>query len=311
MGKTVFIFPGQGSQYVGMGKGIWDAHEDVRRLYALAGEEAGLDIAALSFEGPAGELDSDLPAQLSVYTANEAYRLVIGRMGLRADAVTGYSMGFYSALVACGSVTFQSGLRMVRKAGETALAHGGGKGAMAAVIGLTVAEVEGICSGARSEGPVWVSNVNAARQALVSGSAEGVARAVALALEAGALSAYTLGMGAAYHSPMMEGASAIFSEYLRGVEFGGPSIPLLSYIDAGYLDTGAGIRDTVARQLSSRVLWKDSVLRLVADGADRFIETGPGSALTRMVRWVAREVEAVPAESLTGQPGQAGSSCRK
>lgn len=298
MGRTAFIFPGQGSQYVGMGKALWDSHAEVRELYSEASEAAGMDLAALSFEGPEESLNSDLTAQVAVFVCNEAHRVTALKAGLVPDAVTGYSLGFYSALVASGSVSFFDGLRVVKTAGEISVGMSAG-GTMGAVIGLGLGEVEAICAKASDgAGGAWVSNINAARQILISGGTAAVERAAALAVQAGALSAYRLPMGAAYHSPMMEAASSEFERALAGFTFFDPALPLLSYIDSDYVDTGEGVRDVLARHLRSRVPWKDSILRLVADGFDSFIEVGPGSALTRMVRWVDRTVAASAAESL-------------
>lgn len=302
--KTAFIFPGQGSQYVGMGKALWDADGDIKRLYARASGLAGSDIAAVSFEGPAEELDRDVTAQLAVYVCNEANRIAAAGMGILPDVVTGYSLGFYSALVAAGCIEFDEGLHAVRAAGEAAMdASAAMPGTMGAVIGLGLAEVEKACADASDAGRVWVSNVNAARQVLVSGSVAGVLRAVEAANGMGALSAYVLNMGAAYHSPMMEEASGRFAVHVGDMRFQRPSVPLMSYLDAGYLDDPGDIAETVTTQISRRVLWKDTVQRLAADGVTRFIEAGPGSALTRMVRWVERSVEAVSIESVIEQGG--------
>jgi len=292
LGKTAIIFPGQGSQYAGMGKALWDSDADVRDAYRAASGEAGFDIAALSFEGPPEELDRDLNAQLAVYACNHAFSLYAGKAGIVPDVVTGYSLGFYSALVRAGCIGFLDGLRIVRAAGELCLATPV-KGTMGAVIGLDVSEVESVCGQAAAEGGVWVSNVNAARQVLISGSVADVERAVETAKTKGALYAYRLAMGAAYHTPLMAEAASHFKGVLSRYYFSDPGTPLMSYIESEYIKTGAAAADTLGIHLKTRVPWKDTVQRLLHDGVSRFVEAGPGSALTRMVRWIDRGVEAV------------------
>ena len=292
MVKTAIIFPGQGSQYVGMGKALWDADADVRDAYRAASDEAGFDIAALSFEGPAEELDRDLNAQLAVYVCNQAFALYADKAGIIPGVVTGYSLGFYSALVRARCISFLDGLRIVRTAGELCLASPV-KGTMGAIIGLDISEVESVCEISSVEGGVWVSNVNAARQILISGSVSDVERAIEIAKAEGALYAYRLGMGAAYHTPLMIGAAGRFKDGLSRYDLLDPGIPLMSYIESEYIVTGAAAADTLGIHLKTRVPWKDTVMRLLKDGVGRFVEAGPGSALTRMVRWIDRGAEAV------------------
>jgi [acyl-carrier-protein] S-malonyltransferase len=292
LGKTAIIFPGQGSQYVGMGKGLWDSDSDVRDVYRTASEIAGFDLAALSFEGSAEELDRDLNAQLAVYVCNQAFALHADKAGLVPGVVTGYSLGFYNALVRAGCISFLDGLGIVKAAGELCLSSAV-KGTMGAIIGLGVGEVESVCEQASVDGGVWVSNVNAARQVLISGSVADVERAIEIAKTSGALHAYRLDMGAAYHTPLMSEAASRFKGVLSGYNFHDPGMPLMSYVESELIETGAAAANTLGIHLKTRVPWNDTVRKLREYGVDRFAEAGPGSALTRMVRWIDRGVEAL------------------
>jgi [acyl-carrier-protein] S-malonyltransferase len=300
VGKTVFIFPGQGSQFQSMGRELYDNFSEVRRLYDSASALSGFDLKKLSFDGPKEDLDKDLPAQLSVYVCNEAWRLWAVAEGFTPDAVTGYSLGFYSALVACGAVSFEDGLRLVMAAGGHALRQSKKtSGTMAAVIGLPEAELESICKEAAEEfGGVFISNVNAARQILISGLTGAVNEAVRLSLLKGALHAYVIPMGAPYHSPLMGNASKAFQADVGEINFLPPLVPLLSYVDAKFIGSPAEIADVLGRHLHNMVPWKDSVQKLIAEGYDNFIEVGPGSALTRMVKWINRTVKATPVQDI-------------
>jgi [acyl-carrier-protein] S-malonyltransferase len=273
-----------------MGKALWDTDAEVRDIYRTASEAAGSDIAALSFEGPAEELNRDLNAQLAVYVCNQAFSLSAEKAGVVPDVVTGYSLGFYSALVRAGCISFLDGLGIVKAAGELCLSSDV-KGTMGAIIGLGVGEVESVCEAASQEEGVWISNVNAARQVLVSGSLSDVGRAIEIAKSRGALFAYSLEMGAAYHTPLMSEAASRFKSVLSRYNFCGPGIPLMSYVKPEFIETAAAAANTLGIHLKTRVPWNDIVQRLREYGVDRFVEAGPGSALTRMVRWVDREVE--------------------
>jgi [acyl-carrier-protein] S-malonyltransferase len=287
---TVFIFPGQGSQYVGMARAAWDAYPEVREIYRVSSKLTGKDVAAISFDGPSELINESSNAQICVFVCNEAFRAAAAKMGFIPGAVSGYSLGYYNALVAAGVLAFEDALGAVVEGADITLSSGIKSGGMAAVIGLDLAEVEAACASASGAGFVWPSNINAARQILISGDKAAVGLAVAISLRKGALKAYTLGIGAPYHSPLMLEASGRLAEYLGGLKFTAPRLPVLLYTQARYIETADDARDTLGRAIAERVLWKDTIQRLVSDGYDHFVEVGPGSSLSRMVRWVTREV---------------------
>jgi [acyl-carrier-protein] S-malonyltransferase len=273
-----------------MARAAWDAYPEVREIFRVSSKSAGKDIAALSFDGPSELLNESYNAQICVFVCNEAFRVAAAKMGFTPDVVSGYSLGYYNALVASGVLAFEDALGAVVEGAGITLSSGIKSGDMAAVIGLDLTEVEAACASASGAGFVWPSNINAARQILISGETAAVDLAIAISLRKGALKAYILGIGAPYHSPLMIGASERLAEYLGGLEFAAPRLPVLLYTKARYVETADDARDTLGRAIAERVLWKDSIQKLVNDGYGHFVEAGPGSSLSRMVRWVTREV---------------------
>jgi [acyl-carrier-protein] S-malonyltransferase len=279
------MFPGQGSQAVGMGRDLFEAHEIVRTTYDDASAALGYDIAALSFEGPAerlGQTDVTQPALLVNSVA--VFRLLAER-GLRFDVALGHSLGEYSALVATGALPFHEAVEIVRRRGEAMLAaartHPGG---MAAVIGLDDARVEEICAGLAD---AWPANYNSPGQLVVSGSRAGLERLQEQALAAGARKVVPLAVSGAFHSPYMAPAADALGAALAAAAWAAPSPRFFSVCSVDY--EAGDFAALLHRQVTSPVRFTQSVCRLIADGCDAFLEVGPGAVLSGLVRRIGPE----------------------
>ena len=287
-GSHVFLYPGQGSQSVGMGRDLVRAFPEAEDLLARADRALGFPLSRICFEGPAEELDRDVNAQLAVYTLGCAVTDVLGKRGIRPDRVSGYSSGFYAAAYAAGCFDFETGLKTVRRAGELLLeVSARNPGGMGVVFGLSASRVEEI---ARTAGGAEVAILNTPRQLVISGGAEPLRRALDTARRDGALDAYPLPAAAAYHSSLMKEASRRFPEEIPAEGFQDPQIPLVSYLTLEPAADGEAVRRVMAEQLSRPVRWVDLVRGLSRDGA-LFFEAGPGAVLHRTVRWIDRRVE--------------------
>ncbi|MFH0871257.1 MAG: ACP S-malonyltransferase [bacterium] len=292
MPRQAFLFPGQGSQYVGMAGAILKRSPQTARLLDEAKDLVPFDVGQLIREGPRDLLFQDTPSQVATFVANAIFWSLWKDQGLIPQAVTGYSLGFYSALMAAQVFDFSAGLAMIQEAGrlmEEASASRPGK--MAAVIGLLEDEVFQICQEVQGHGHAVVANLNASRQVVISGDAKAVEAACSLALARGALEAKEIEVEAAYHSPLMQDSAQRFAIFLRGVDLQDPRLPVLSYVDAEYVRDREEARDLLSRQLHSQIRWKDCIERLVREGVDTFIEVGPGQMLSRLTRWIDRKVK--------------------
>ncbi len=299
--RTALLFPGQGSQHVGMGRSLADSRPAARETFEEADEVLGLRLSRIAWEGPEEALRATEHAQPALYVHSlAAYRVAKDRLG-RVAVAAGHSLGELSAHAAAGSFSFADGLRAVRKRGELmARASDSAPGTMAAVLGLDEETVRALCREVGEAGATVVpANLNAPGQVVVSGEIEGVERLAEAARAQGAKRVAKLSVSAAFHSPLMTPAADEFREHLHLMRFERPAFPVVSNVTAEAAAEPERVRELLVRQLTAPVRWIDCVSRMVAMGAERFAELGPGKVLAGLNR---RNAKGLPVLSL----GEAG-----
>ncbi len=283
MTSIAFVFPGQGSQYVGMGKDLHDQSPAARALFEKADAILGFPLTKICFEGPEDELRQTRNTQPAIFLHSIA--LTAELETVRPVMVAGHSLGEYSALVAAEVLTFEEGLRLVRLRGEL-MQHAGemNHGTMAAVVGLEPDAVENVCAEASSAGIVQQANLNAPGQIVISGSVGGVHKAMELARVRGAKLVKELVVSGAFHSPLMESAREGLKSALDRATFRDAKIPVYANVTARPASRAAEIKELLYRQVTSPVRWEESVQNMVRDGAGVFYEVGPGKVLQGLVK---------------------------
>lgn len=280
MSKTALLFPGQASQYVGMGKDLYDASEAVRALYDLASNEMSADIARISFEGPAEELKRTRFTQPAILLHALSVLTILGDRLPRFDFACGHSLGEYAALAVTGAMTFEDAVKaVVKRASLMEEACQANPGTMAAIMGLESAQVEDICRRASSKGVVIPANFNSSIQIAISGAIASVEEAVVLAREANAKRAIMLEVGGAFHSPLMEPARVGLARYLEGMTIKNPCVPVVANVTASSVMNGDDIRRLLVEQVTKPVRWWQTMEYLVKNGVTTVIEIGPGKVL--------------------------------
>lgn len=291
--KTAFVFPGQGSQKVGMLKDLYEAYPIVRERFAQADEALGYSISQLCFEGPDTELVKTANTQPAILTASVACYEILKEKGFTPDIVGGHSLGEYSALVAAGVLDFKDAVYVVHKRGEYMQeAVPLGEGAMAAILALPREEVVRICAEVNDTvGSVQAVNFNCPGQIVIAGATKAVEVAAQKMKEAGAKRAVMLPVSAPFHSRLMEPAAKRLQEELNKIEVKNAQTPVVANITGEILTDGATIKAALVKQAAAPVLWEDCVATMVDFGVTRFVEVGPGKVLTGFTKKINKAME--------------------
>jgi [acyl-carrier-protein] S-malonyltransferase len=301
MGKTAFIFPGQGSQYSGMGKETYDAFSCARDAFDEATNALGISLPDLCFKSSEAELKLTHNTQPAILTVSVAVLRVIESRGLRPDFVAGHSLGEYSALVCAGAITLTEAAKLVRKRGKYMQeAVPPGQGAMAAILGLDAKQVCEACFEAGSAGVVSPANFNSPDQTVISGDQGAVRLASEKAREKGARRVMPLPVSAPFHCELMSPARDRLSADLQSVNFSDLRMPLVTNVDAAPILTGGEAKEALIRQVCAPVRWVETIQLLLRCGVETFIEVGPGKVLAGLVRNIAPQVQTHNVDGIRG-----------
>ena len=295
MSKIAFMFPGQGSQYVGMGKDFYEAIPVCKETFDLASKASGLDVPSLCFEEN-DKINITEYTQIAMLATEVAILKALEEKGIKPDVTGGLSLGEYGALAASGVMSTEDVFKVVRKRGifmQEAVPTGG---AMTAVLGLDATVIEQICE--ETEGIVSIANYNCPGQIVITGEEAAVAAASEKLSAAGAKRCVPLKVSGPFHSKMLTGAGEKLGEVLADVEIHDIQIPYIANVTADYVTDKAQVKELLTKQVSSSVRWQQSVERMLADGVDTFVEIGPGKTLSGFMRKISRDVKVVNIDKL-------------
>jgi [acyl-carrier-protein] S-malonyltransferase len=293
MNSIAFLFPGQGSQAVGMGKDLAEHFAVARQTFEETDDALGYKLSQLCFEGPEEKLRLTEITQPAILTVSVAAWRILDEKGVKASFVAGHSLGEYSAHVAAGTLSFADAVRTVRNRGKYMQeAVPVGVGAMAAILGMDPQKVSEVCADAAQGEVCEPANINSAEQIVISGSTGAVQRAATLATERGAKRAVMLPVSAPFHCSLMKPAQDLLAADLQKVNFQNPRVPVACNVDAALVQDGDRSRDALVRQVTGSVKWNQLIHLLIAQGAQRFIEVGPGKVLSGLMRQIDRSKSA-------------------
>ena len=295
MNKIAFVFPGQGAQYVGMGKEFYDNYPEAKEVFKLAGEVSGLDMEKLVFEEN-DQLDITEYTQIAMLAAEVATWKVLDSKGIKADVCAGLSLGEYGALAVCDVMDLADLFKVIRKRGIYMQEAYPAGGAMTAVLGLDPAAVEEICE--KTEGIVSVANYNCPGQIVITGEESAVNNAAAALTEAGAKRCIPLKVSGPFHSALLKDAGEKLYEELKDVALRTPKMPYLTNVTADYVTSEENIKELLKQQVASSVRFQQSIEKMIADGVNVFVEIGPGKTLTGFIRKISKDVKVLNLDKL-------------
>ena len=299
MSKIAFIFPGQGAQYIGMGKELFENIDVCKNIFNIADKELDFELSKLCFEGTEQELNITENTQPAILTTSIAALMALSQRGIKCDVTAGLSLGEYSALVCSGVMDFKDAVKLVKKRGKFMQeAVPVGIGTMAAIIGLAANLVEEACSEAGTSGIVEIANLNCPGQIVIAGEIAAVELACKNALEKGAKKAVRLSVSAPFHTSMLKPAADKLELELKNINLQNITIPVMTNVTGDYVKNRDEIKTNLKLQVMSSVLWETIIKNMIRDGVDTFVEIGPGKVLSGFVKKIDRKLKVVNVEDM-------------